>query len=187
MSREIELYKENSYKGKNARLFTEWEMIDRRYCNDEQVSYIIRKRNGLGLPIAYDIIFNVKTIIGVEEADEQGLQKPIFGKGPHVMRISLPNNYPGRLSDEIPDFNFSTDVWHPNIRYFGDFKGHVCLNIPEYPVSTNLVVFIDNTIAYLCYETYHAKNEHPFPEDLSVAEWVLNQGEPQGWLDFEQD
>jgi len=184
MTREIEQFKGKSFHGKDARLFKEWEMIDRRYENDRQGSYIVRKRNGLGLPIAFDIIFNVKTIIGVTLPDEKGFQTPLFGNE-HIMRITLPNNYPS--SDGQPEFMFSTNVWHPNIRYFGDFKGRVCLNPGDSGVQTHLVEYIDRVIDYLTYEDYHAKNEYPHPEDLDVAEWVLKQGEPNGWVQFEQD
>ncbi|MCL1851367.1 MAG: hypothetical protein FWF70_08220 [Bacteroidetes bacterium] len=184
MEREIETYKGKTYNGKDARLFKEWELIDRRYENDTQGSYIIRKRNGLGLPIVYDIVFNVKSITGVKPENEQGLKLPIFGYE-HVMRITLPNNYPS--ADGQPQFSFTTDVWHPNVRFFGDFKGRVCLNTGDSGVHTHLVDYIDRVIDYLTYDDYHAKNEYPYPEDLDVAEWVLKQGEPQGWVEFKQD
>ena len=183
MTREIENFQGRTFTGKDARLYKEWEMIDRRYERDKQVSYIIRKRNGLGLPIVFDIVFNVKTIIGVQK-NESGAATPIFGKE-HVMRITLPNNYPS--SDGQPQFNFTTNVWHPNIRFFGDFKGRVCLNTGDSGVHTHLVDYIDRVIDYLKYDEYHALNEYPYPEDLDVAEWVLKEGEPKGWTHFNQD
>jgi hypothetical protein len=164
-------------------LFKEWERIDRRYGNDSQGDYIIRKRNGMGLPIVYDIVFNVRSIVGVKQEENTDLRKPVFGKE-HVMRITLPNNYPG--ADGQPEFKFTTDVWHPNIRYFGDFKGRVCLNTADAGVQTPLVDYIDRVIDYLTYTDYHARNEYPYPEDLDVAEWVLKQGEPNGWVQFRQ-
>jgi len=184
MAGEIDSYKGKNYAGKEARLFKEWEMMDRRYKDDKQCEYIIRKRNGAGLPVVLDIVFNIKTIVGVEPADEKGLQKPVFGNE-HVMRITLPNNYPS--ADGQPDFKFITPVWHPNIRYFGDFKGRVCLNTRDHGVHTPLINYIDKVISYLTYEDYHAKNEYPYPEDLEVAEWVLTQAEPQEWLNFNQE
>ena len=184
MSREIEEFRGRKYTGRESRIFKEWEMIDQRFQDDKQCEYIIRKRNGAGLPIVFDIIFNVKTIIGVEPADEQGLQKPIFGDK-HVMRITLPNNYPS--VDGVPAFKFTTDVWHPNIQYHGDFKGEVCTNPSDHGTYFPLVEYIETIINYLTYEDYHAKNEYPYPQDLNVAEWVLTQAEPQGWIPFEQD
>jgi len=184
MEREIEKLKGTNFSGKDARLFKEWEMIDRRYFNDRQGSYIIRKRNGAGLPVVFDIVLNVKTITGVKQDDGSEMKKPLFGHE-HIMRISLPNNYPA--ADGQPEFKFTTDVWHPNIRYFGDFKGRVCLNTGDSGVHTHLVDYIDRVIDYLTYSDYHAKNEYPYPEDLDVAEWVIKQGEPNGWISFKQN
>jgi hypothetical protein len=183
MEREIENFKQKNFSGKDARLYKEWEMIDRRYYDNKHGSYIIRKRNGLGLPIVLDIIFNVKSIIGVKPEESTGLLKPVFGKE-HIMRITLPNNYPS--ADGQPEFVFTTDVWHPNVRFYGDFKGRVCLNTGDSGVHTHLVDYIDRVVDYLKYEDYHAKNEYPYPEDLDVAEWVLKQGEPNGWVVFNQ-
>ena len=184
MNKEIEAFKGTNFSGKDARLFKEWELIDKRYDFDTQGSYIIRKRNGLGLPTVFDIVFDVKSIVGVSEPDESGLKKPIFGKE-HVMRITLPNNYPS--SDGQPEFKFTTPVWHPNIRFYGDFKGRVCLNTGDSGVHTHLVEYIDRVIDYLTYSDYHARNEYPYPEDLDVAEWVIKQGEPQEWVKFKQN
>ena len=40
---------------------------------------------------------------------------------------------------------------------------------------------------YLKYQMYHAKNTYPYPEDQNVAEWVREEGEPNGWTRFSQD
>lgn len=181
MVKDINSYNKNDFSGKNLRLFKEWEMIDKRYKNDKNISYIIRKANGLSLPTIYEIIYNIKSIIGVEQPDEQGLQKPIFGNE-HKLRIELPNNYPD--ANGQPIFKFMSKIWHPNIRYFGDFNGRVCLNMADSGVHTNLIDYIDRIHDYLTYQDYFAKNEYPYPEDLQVAEWVVNQAEKNGWLKF---
>jgi len=183
MPTEIDTHKNKNYKGRNARLLKEWDLIDKRFSNNKQIKYVVSKTNEVNLPIAYDIIFNMKSIIGVEEPDAQGLQKPVFGHE-HIMRITLPNNYPA--ADGSPEFKFLTDIWHPNIRYFGSFRGRVCLNISGYGVYTPLVDYIDRVAGYLTYELYHAKYEAPYPEDLDVAEWVITQAEPQNWIPFKQ-
>ena len=181
MQREIDLYNKSDFTGRNLRLFKEWEMIDKRYINDREIFYVIRKRNAINLPIVYEIIFSLKSIIGVESRNEQGLQKPIFGNQ-HKLRIELPNNYPSM--DGQPEFKFISDVWHPNIRFFGDFKGRVCLNLADSGSYTNIVEYIDRIKDYLTYKDYYAVNEYPYPEDLEVAEWVIKQAEPNGWLYF---
>ena len=40
---------------------------------------------------------------------------------------------------------------------------------------------------YLKYQMYHAQNTYPYPEDQTVAEWVREEGEPNGWTKFTQD
>ena len=39
---------------------------------------------------------------------------------------------------------------------------------------------------YLKYQLYHAQNTYPYPEDQNVAEWVRDEGEPNGWTKFTQ-
>jgi ubiquitin-protein ligase len=181
--REIDTYRNKINPGRETRLFNEWEKIDAQYSeHNREISYIIRKRNPTGIPIMYDIVFRINTIVGVKTRDECGLQKPLFGNK-HILRIKLPNNYPS-VEGGYPDFKFSTDVWHPNVRYFGDFKGRVCLNYADAGAETNLVDFIEKVAEYLKYFDYHAINEYPFPEDSIVAQWVLEQAEPQNWLRF---
>ena len=34
---------------------------------------------------------------------------------------------------------------------------------------------------------YNAQNTYPYPEDQGVAEWVREEGEPNGWVKFAQD
>ena len=40
---------------------------------------------------------------------------------------------------------------------------------------------------YLKYQMYHAQNTYPYPEDQGVAEWVREEGEPNGWVKFAQE
>ena len=120
-------------KGRDARLFQEWKELDslcdkrrRESANPRQpsLSYIIRRKNAMGLPTEFEIWYRVKSIIGVEDTEPP--RKPIFGNL-HKMSVVLPNNYPS--ADGNPVFTFITDIWHPNIRNSGSFKGHVCLTI----------------------------------------------------------
>ena len=187
--REVDQYKDKHYIGRNARLLNEWIAIDERYMHHPEVSYIIRKRNAEGLPVVYEIIFNIKSFCGVSEPDEQGLQHPLF-HDEFVMRINIPNNYPS--IDSKLEFKFLTKTltgieiahpWHPNIRYFGDFAGLVCLNTNACGSYTDLAFYINRVISYLKYEKYHALNTPPYPQDNKVAEWVLEQGEPQHWIE----
>lgn len=187
--RDIDKYKDKHFVGRNARLLNEWISIDKRYMQNPEVSYIIRKRNAEGLPIRYEIIFNIRSFCGVEEPDSNGLQKPLY-HDEFAMCINIPNNYPGL--DAKLEFKFLTRTlagtqiphpWHPNIRYFGDFAGLVCLNTNACGSYTDLSFYINRVVSYLKYEKYHALNTPPYPQDDKVAAWVLDQGEPNGWIE----
>ena len=136
----------------------------------------------MGLPTEYEIWYRVKSIVGVKDGSIP--REPIFGYL-HKMSIVLPNNYPS--ADGNPIFTFRTDIWHPNIRYSGSFKGHVCLTIKEMGVLASLKDLVLRVERYLKYQLYHAQNTYPYPEDQNVAEWVREEGEPNGWTRFGQD
>jgi len=186
MSREIDKFRDAKYKGRDFRLFKEWDLLDRKYGNDSRVmAIIVKKQNAKSkLPEKYEIIFNVKSIVGVKTKDEKGLEEPIFGNK-HKLTIDLPENFGG--TGGFPAFKFITDVWHPNVKFFGDFKGRVCLTYADCPPTTPLVDYVDRAIDYLTYDDYFAKDEYPWPEDPIVAEWVRKQAEPNKWLNFTQD
>ena len=176
---------------RDACLWKEWKELD-SLCSkrkstaanprEPSISYIIRKKNAMGLPTEYEIWYRVKSIIGVE--DTPAPRKPIFGSL-HKMSIVLPNNYPS--ADGNPIFTFRTNIWHPNIRYSGSFKGHVCLNSKDMGVMASLKSLVLRVEQYLKYNDYHAQNIYPYPEDQNVAEWVREEAEPNGWTRFPQD
>lgn len=177
--------------GRNSRLLKEWQELD-SLCSKRKVeslnprypslSYIIRKKNVLGLPTEYEIWYRCKSIVGVKNTAIP--REPIYGYL-HKMRIELPNKYP--YADGNPRFKFITNIWHPNIRYSGSFKGHVCLTIREMGVLASLKDLTLRVEKYLKYQLYHAQNTYPYPEDQNVAEWVREEGEPNGWTRFGQD
>ena len=175
-------YHDKVKPGRETRLLNEWIMMDAALGSNDAISYHIMRRSPSGLPLEYEITFLQKSIIGVESPDVQGLQKPVFGDR-HILRITIPNNYPS-TDGGYPDFKFVTEVWHPNIRFFGEFKGHVCLNFLNSGASTPLVEYIAKVAAYLRYDDYHALDEEPYPEDQTVAIWVREQAEPRGWTKF---
>ena len=178
-------------KGRDARLFQEWKELDslcdkrrRESANPRQpsLSYIIRRKNAMGLPTEFEIWYRVKSIIGVEDTEPP--RKPIFGNL-HKMSVVLPNNYPS--ADGNPVFTFITDIWHPNIRNSGSFKGHVCLTIKEMGVLASIKDLVLRVERYLKYQMYHAQNTYPYPEDQGVAEWVREEGEPNGSSGTQED
>lgn len=191
MNEAINNYNQKDLTGRDARLWKEWKDLDTlctrrkasaRNPRTPSISYIIRRKNVMGLPTEYEIWYRVKSIVGVEDTPIP--RKPRFGYL-HKMSIVLPNNYPS--ADGNPIFTFRTDVWHPNIRYSGSFKGHVCLTIKEMGVMASLKDLVLRVERYLKYQMYHAQNTYPYPEDQNVAEWVREEGEPNGWTKFAQD
>lgn len=191
MNEAITNFNQKELSGRDARLLKEWMDLDslcaKRKAAAENprtpsLSYIIRRKNVMGLPTEYEIWYRVKSIIGVKEGPIP--REPIFGYL-HKMSIVLPNNYPS--ADGNPIFTFRTDIWHPNIRYSGSFKGHVCLTIKEMGVLASLKDLVLRVERYLKYQLYHAQNTYPYPEDQNVAEWVREEGEPNGWTRFGQD
>ena len=191
MNPAINRFNEQELSGRDARLLQEWKELDavcskRRATSPDirkpSLSYIIRRKNATGLPTEYEIWYRVKSILGVEDTEPP--RKPIFGNL-HKMSVVLPNNYPS--ADGNPVFTFITDIWHPNIRYAGSFKGHVCLTIKEMGVLASIKDLVLRVERYLKYQMYHAQNTYPYPEDQGVAEWVREEGEPNGWVKFAQD
>lgn len=187
----INNFNQKELSGRDARLLQEWQQLD-ALCSKRRVasrnprkpslSYIIRKKNIIGLPTEYEIWYRCKSIVGVKDTGIP--REPIFGYL-HKMSIQLPLSYPS--ADGNPIFTFRTDVWHPNIRYSGSFKGHVCLTIKEMGVLASLKDLVLRVERYLKYQLYHAQNTYPYPEDQNVAEWVREEGEPNGWTRFGQD
>lgn len=177
--------------GRDSRLLREWQELD-SLCSKRKaespnprrssLSYIIRRKNVLGLPTEYEIWYRCKSIVGVKNTAIP--REPIFGYL-HKMSIVLPSTYPS--ADGSPLFTFKTNIWHPNIRHSGSFKGKVCLTIKEMGVLASLKTLVLRVEQYLKYQLYHAENTYPYPEDQTVAEWVREEGEPNGWTRFGQD
>lgn len=180
--------------GRNRRLWHEWHQLEQGLAGRHDIAFHVTKWNADGLPIGYLIDYRLRSICGVnhvEELNEPGVENaPIFAVG-YQMMIDIPHGYP--CVDAPPSLSFlTTDTsgtpiahpWHPNIRFFGAFAGRVCINMAD--TYTDLLWGVNRVASYLRYETYHAIMEPPFPEDLKVAAWVIQQGEPNDWISFEQ-
>ena len=190
--RESDRYEVSQYKGRNRRLLYEWQQLEQRLEHRHNIVCRPVRRNKEGLPTAYLVNYLLRSICGVEDMEhfgEPGIENPPVFADRFLMRIDLPDGYPS--VDAAPAFRFVTHdeqgqpiphPWHPNIRFFGDFAGRVCINMPD--TYTDLVWAVERVTQYLRYEVYHAVSEPPYPEDLKVAAWVIRQGEPKGWTVF---
>ena len=181
--------------GRNRRLLNEWRRLEERFSGRRDIAVSVRERNSAGLPVRYRIDYRIHSICGVEQAERLGekgaVNPPLFADEFH-MDLVLPAAYP--CVDGAPVFRFLTSdengtpiphPWHPNIRWFGEMAGRVCLNQDD--TYTDLAWGVDRVAQYLRYDIYHAVSEPPYPEDMQVAAWVIRQGEPNEWIYFDQD
>lgn len=178
------------YTGRNRRLYNEWQMMEQSLASHPLVSCHVERNNSAGLPIEYRIGYDIPSFCGVEDIDHVNqagvVNHPIIA--PHFeMIIYLPDNYP--CVDGLPRYCFTpmgadgqeiAMPWHPNIRYFGMMAGRVCLNMPD--TYASLAQAVMRIARYLTYDIYHAEAMPPYPEDLTVAQWVREQAEPMGWI-----
>jgi hypothetical protein len=180
--------------GQSKRLLYEWMEIDKLCQYNKRITYIVRRKNAEGLPVEYEIIYHVRSIVGVGEPEKaefmfegklvtKDVRKPIYGDE-HRLRISLPNNFPSARGN--PQLNFISDLWHPNVRSSGQFKGRVCSNEKDLGITTNLATRILRVGQYLQFQIYHAQDTYPYPEDTGVAEWVREEAEPMGWINMQE-
>ena len=191
--RESDQYTGKALSGRNRRLLNEWRKLEERLEGREDIRFRVVRRNADEMPVSYLVDYRLRSICGVSDIEHLGepgvSNDPVFAKG-YLMRIDLPDGYPS--VDAPPSFRFLTcddagnpipHPWHPNIRWFGDFAGRVCINMAD--TYTDLAWGVERVAHYLRYETYHAVSEAPFPEDLKVAAWVIRQGEPNEWIYFD--
>ena len=169
-------------KGRQRRLLYEWEALRKGLADRSDIRLTVTATDSRGIPITYRVDYYIKSICGIGAGG-----RPLFADR-FVMELTIPESYPE--VDAPPEFRFirTHDVdklpWHPNIRYHGEMAGMVCIN--RLNTFTDLVWGVERVADYLRYERYHAKQEPPYPEDLQVAQWVRQLGEPNGWIYFDQ-
>ena len=192
--RESSRYDKSQLSGRNRRLLYEWQQLEQRLEGRHDITCEVICRNTAGMPTAYLINYQLRSICGVTNMERFGesgvVNQPQYATG-YKMRIDLPEGY--QSVDAPPVFRFMIQdekgqpiphPWHPNIRYFGDFAGRVCINMVD--TYTDLIWGVERVAQYLRYDLYHAVSEPPYPEDLKVAAWVIRQGEPNEWIYFDQ-
>jgi len=174
----------SSMTGRNRRLEFEYDRMVSRMEHHPEIDVKVVHRNADGFPDGYVVTYSVHSICGVD-----GNDAPVFADR-FLLRIDLPALYPD--IDAPASYRFLTDdpesgepiphPWHPNIRYFGEMAGRVCLNATD--TYEEIAWGVLRVEQYLRYERYHALNEPPFPEDQQVAAWVVRKGEPNNYIYF---
>ena len=129
---------------------------------------VIDTRSALNIPCEYLVHFHVRSIVGIKEN-----LLPIYGYQ-HKVRITFPPKYP----IEPPELYMVTDVWHPNIKWDGKYKGRICGNTKGFGLGYDLFLLLIRIWEMLQFKQYHAEYTPPFPEDINVAKWVLEFAEP---------
>lgn len=164
--------------GRERRLTYEWQKIQQMAARHDDLTVRVTRTTPSHLPTEYEVTYCIRSICGVNED-----LTPIF-HDQYTMLLHLPEGYP--QIDALPVCRFMGNIkpWHPNIRYYGDMAGRVCINMPN--TNADLAWCIERIALYLRYELYHAINEPPYPEDLKVAEWVRHHGEPNEWVFYDQ-
>jgi ubiquitin-protein ligase len=140
------------------------------------IEWQVLQTTDLDIPVTYQVTYHIRSIVGID-----GSMNPIYGNR-HVAEMSLGPLYPL----EPCKVYMKTDLWHPNVKWDGRMKGRVCSNVDKFGVAYDLYGLVLWVGEILQYKNYHAKNEPPFPEDLTVAEWVLNYAEPHDIVNKEK-
>ncbi|MEM7370973.1 MAG: ubiquitin-conjugating enzyme E2 [Bacteroidota bacterium] len=130
-----------------------------------------KDRRKPNVPIDYRVHYFIRSIIGIEEDESPQYQDS------HVLRIQLPSNFP--LQPAI--CKFETPVWHPNVKYTGYRKGHICTNTEGFGSLFSLDQLVVRIGEMLQYKKYFAiPYQAPLPEDKTVAAWIRSYAEVQG-------
>lgn len=135
----------------------------------------LKKTRLLEIPTAYEVKYNIKSIIGIDEK-----QNPIYANQ-HTVEIEIPRN----LSKPYIIY-VRTDIWHPNILSSGESKGRVCGNLETFGVGYSIDELVLRIGEFLQYKNYLAEDIEPYPYDKEVAEWVLKVAEPRGVVDIKK-
>lgn len=171
--------------GRERRLTYEQKKLEELAQYRDWMSLQITGTNASGIANRYRVTYYIRCMCGVEDVENLGkpgvVNPPIYADQ-FVMDIEIPFAYPS--IDAMPVFRFLTTdddgnpiphPWHPNIRWFGEYAGRVCINMPD--TYADIAWCVERIARYLRYEIYHAVNEPPYPEDQQVAAWIIRQWE----------
>lgn len=120
-------------------------------------------------PDKYKVSYSCRGIEGVTEDGE-----PIISDK-HEVVIYIDHNFP----NSEPTLTWLTDIWHPNIEHLPPHT--VCTdNIRSWYPTRDLAQLVIAMGEMIQYKRYHARWEHPYPIDETVATWVIEVAEKKG-------
>ncbi len=161
---------------REKRLAKEHLAIEELCRNNTFIEYKVVEREELlkgSPPKIYQVQYQLKSIVNIDHH-----QNPIIGNR-HTIEIRLPKHYPV----EAVSCYAVTDVWHPNIKWDGKYKGRICGNIKDFGKTYSLDMLILRIAQILQFKNYLAENVPPYPEEEKAAKWVREYAEPLGILD----
>ena len=138
---------------------------------------VVTTRGAIKIPCVYHFHYRFKSITGTNEDNS-----PIYGDH-HIARVTFPPKYP----IEAPELYMQTDIWHPNVKSDGKYKGRICGNTKGFGLGYDLFLLVIRIGEILQYKQYHAENTPPFPEDIKAARWVLEYAEPNSIVNKYQE
>jgi len=166
----------------------------------------VRRVSQFSIPDRYMVTYYLKSIVGIadpkalpqilhdlknraETAEGQSFPigniealQPLYGEQ-HTLEIEFPPEYPQKPCK----LYFKTDIWHPNIKSEGQFKGKVCGNTDGFGLTYGLYQLVLRIGEIIQYKNYHAIHTWPFPEDSLVADWVTKFAEPNNIVSLENE
>ncbi len=153
---------------RNRRLAREHMALDELCSKTDKISYEVVASAG-PVPEVYRIHYHLRSITAINDKDE-----PVYGYH-HEVEITLPKKYPM----EGAMCYAKTDLWHPNIKSDGRYKGRICGNTKEFGSLYDLNMLVIRVGEILQFKNYHALPTAPYPEDEKVARWVRDFAEPK--------
>ena len=104
---ESDSYMDKAFVGRNRRLLNEWRKLEERLNGRRDIQLQVVRRNADGLPTAYLVNYQLRSICGVDNLEhfgERGVTNaPVYATG-YQMRIDIPDGYPS--VDCPPVFRF---------------------------------------------------------------------------------
>ena len=138
---------------------------------------VVNTRGALKIPCEYHFHFRFRSIVGIKDD-----KSPVYGDH-HIAKVTFPPKYP----IEAPELYMQTDLWHPNIKSEGRYKGRICGNTKGFGLGFDLFLLVIRIGEILQFKQYHAENTPPFPEDIKAARWLMEYAEPAGLVNKYQD
>jgi ubiquitin-protein ligase len=138
---------------------------------------VVNTRGALKIPCEYHFHYHFKSITGTNED-----LSPIYGFH-HIAKVTFPPKYP----IEAPELYMQSDIWHPNVKSEGKYKGRICGNTKGFGLGYDLYLLVIRIAEILQFKQYHSENTPPFPEDIKAARWVMEYAEPNGVVNKYQD